>query len=213
MFTIKNIFIANEITYIFILFYLFLALKKNTNKRTIKLFFNFILFYAIGYILFILRNQIPDFISIVVANTLFAAGSLNLYMASKDIVNLDSRWKSRYIIPILIIFSSHIIFTYIHFSTNIRIIIFNIFIAIYTLLGALIFKKYPSEKYHFFDKITSMLFFSGSIIFIFIVLRTIEIRFNSYYLNNFDFMIFLPNIYMFVVNIWIVAAVSYRFKD
>jgi len=211
--SIKAIFILNIIILFILSFYILFLLKKTPQKRVLKLLLTFTLSYAIGYIIFILRNQIPDLISIIIANTLFITGSIGLYMMTKEILNLDSKWKIRYIIPIFVIFISFSIFTYIDFNTNMRMIIFNLFIAIYTMRGAFLLKKHALDSYKLFDKVSSILFLLGSIIFILITLLIIEVPINSYYLSNRNIFIYLPNIYMLVLNIWIASVLYYRIKD
>ena len=69
------------------------------NNLAIKYLTFFTFLYTIGFILLILRNQIPDFVSIVLANTLFAIGTLFLYFALKSLLDLNIKWRERYLIP------------------------------------------------------------------------------------------------------------------
>jgi hypothetical protein len=167
----------------------------------------------VGFVLLILRNQIPDFFSIVIANTFFAIGSLNLYVATRAIVNLDSKWHYRYYIPIVFIFVSFILFTYIDFNTPFRMVIYFTFATIYSFLSFYLFWFYASSEYRVFDKISAILFFIGILNASFMVLRVLFQDVTSYYFGNSDIFMYLPSINMLILSLWIAFLVRYRIKS
>jgi hypothetical protein len=187
--------------------------KKNSQNTAMKFITYFVVLYCLGFILFILRNQIPDFLSIVIANTFFALGSLCLYVAIRAIVGLNSKWQIRYWIPILIVFVGFYIFTLIDFNPNMRALIYSVFVLFYSLLDMWLFGFYASSKFYIFDKISSMVFFVGFVIFSLVAIESRIIHIDAYYFNNVNIIIYLPNIYMLMLNLWIISLVTYRIKN
>lgn len=183
------------------------------ENRVIKFITYFVVLYCLGFILFILRNQIPDFLSIVIANTFFALGSLCLYVTTRAIVGLDSKWQIRYWIPVLIIFVGFYIFTFIDFNSNMRALMYSVFALFYSLLDMWLFGFYTSSKFYTFDKISSIVFLVGAIIFLLRAIESRIIHIEAYYFNNVDLFLYLPNIYMLILNIWVILLVTYRIKN
>lgn len=212
MLDIKTIFFANIFVLFILSIYLVYLHKKNPSNRALKFVANFVIFYFLGLVLFILRNQIFDFLSIVIATTFFAFGSVSLYVATRDIVGLDSKWHSRYWIPILIVFAGHFIFTYIDFNTNMKMTIYYTFCVFYSSLSFWLFWFYSAKKFKVFDKISSLVFLIGCLIFLVILLRVHLLNVATYYFANTDIFILLPNLYMLILNLWIIALVTYRIK-
>lgn len=213
MLNIKIIFLINTfLLFIFSVFFIIYFLK-NPHNKIIKFITYFVSSYFLGFVLFIFRNQISDFFSIVIANTLFATGSLNLYLATRAIVNLKSKWEFRYCLPIFIIFMGHYIFTYIDFNIHMRVIIFNLFAMVYSFFSFLFFWKNSSIKYRIFDKISSIIFLIGSIMFFILSLYSYSINISAYYFSNTDFFLILPNLYILALNLWIISLIAYRIKN
>jgi hypothetical protein len=213
MSVIKVLFITNTIVLFSLTIYLLYKWKHDKHYRALKLLAIFIASYFIGHFLLILRNQIPDFFSIVVANTFFAIGSLNLYVATKAILNLDSKWYNRYYVPIVIIFLSFILFTYIDFNTSARIMIYYSFVTIYSFFSFYLFWFYRCEKFVLLDKITAIFFFIGVVNSSFMVLRVFMKNITSYYFGNLDLFIYSAAISMLFFCLWIILLVKYRIKN
>lgn len=193
--------------------YLLLKYQNNSHNRVLKLVSYFVISYFVGFVLLVLRNQIPDFFSIVVANTFFAMGSLNLYVATKTMLDLDSKWHYRYTIPILVIFLSFILFTYINFDTSMRMIIYFSFVAIYSWLSFYLFWRYSSEKLKVFDKLSAVVFLIVCFNALFIIVRVFLKNVPSYYFGSIDMLIYLPSINMLLLNLWVVFLIKYRIKS
>lgn len=210
---IKIVFIINIIILFLLSTYILLKYKKKLHNPQIRYLLLFVVCYLIGLILFVLRNNIPDFLSIVIGTTLFATGSVNLYIATRAVLGLDYHWKSRYYIPIFLVALGHTIFTYIYFSTAIKMSIYYSFAILYSTLSMWLFWRYASQRFHFFDKFSSVVFLIGVIIFFIILLRVLSINAESYFFSNTDFFIFLPNSYMLLLNVWFIALLKYRIKD
>ncbi len=209
----KMLFIINTVILLILAIYMLFLYKKNSQNRATKFITYFVVLYCLGFTLFILRNQIPDFLSMVIANTFFALGSLCLYVATRAIVGLDSKWQIRYWIPVLIIFVGFNIFTFIDFNPNMRALMYSVFALLYSLLEMWLFGFYTSSKFYTFDKISSIVFFVGAIIFLLRAIESRIIHIDAYYFNNVNLIISLPNIYMLVLNIWILTLVTYRIKN
>lgn len=213
MLDMKMLFIINTVILLVLSIYMLFLYKKNSQNRAIKFITYFVVLYCLGFILFILRNQIPDFLSIVIANTFFALGSLCLYVTTRAIVGLDSKWQIRYWIPVLIIFVGFYIFTFIDFNSNMRALMYSVFALFYSLLDMWLFGFYTSSKFYTFDKISSIVFLVGAIIFLLRAIESRIIHIEAYYFNNVDLFLYLPNIYMLILNIWVILLVTYRIKN
>lgn len=213
MLDIKTIFIANTALLLILSIYMALIYKKNIHNRTIKFITYFVVFYFIGLLLFILRNKVPDFLSIVIANTLFIAGSHSLYLATRDIVGLESKWHNRYWIPIVVVFIGFNIFIYVDFNSNIRMLIYAFYAIIYSFLSMSLFWVYTSAKFKIFDKISVIVFLISFLIETSVFLRFLFIKVSTYYFGNTDIFIYLPNLALFILNLWVIALVKYRIKN
>lgn len=213
MLEVKTLFIANTLFLSIVSAIMIFSYIKNQKNSAIKYLALFIVMHCIGFVGFILRNQIPDFISIVIANTLFAAGTLSLYLAVKAITGIKPIWHNRYLIPLLTFFIGFIIFTYVEYDTRARIFIYYFFCFIYTSSIAWLFWFKASEEFKIFDRVSSLFFTILFLIFLGIVFQTSFIRLQAYYFSNQNIFMILSIFIMFVLNLWTLLAIKYRVKS
>lgn len=189
---------------ILILFILFLSSMlfyiKNPNNRVIKFIILLAFFFFSGLILMILRNEINDFLSIVIANTLFALGTICLHIIVKEILSLNSSWQNRYWIPITLIFINFYFFTYLDYN-YIRAKVFFLFCMIYSIYFVYLFWKFKTKEFYIFEIFSLITFSIGSIIFSILFLHNPK-NYSLYYFSNTDILFILPNIYMILVTLW-----------
>jgi len=185
----------------------------NNNKKEQQLIFYFVLCYFLGLIFIVLRNKIPDFFSIVLSNTIFAVGSVSLYLGSKAILKLDSKWYIQHIIPIIIVFVGHFTFTYVYYNTQFRIFSYSLFASAFSFLSAHLFWKYKSKKYFLFDTISVFVFLTGALSFLLVALKVNLIDVSTYFFNNSKWIFLLPNLYLFLIVIWFVSLLLFRLKN
>ena len=98
---------------------------------------------ALGYILLALRNIIPDFLSIVCANTLFSSSFAIFYYAAHKFLGTCPRYNWLLYGPPLLICIGMLLFLD---SIVIRVLIFN---AIFIFQGILVLKILLSKKFNF----------------------------------------------------------------
>jgi len=187
--------------------------KINPKNRVIQFATYFSVLFFIAFFLFILRNKIPDFLSIVLANTSFAVGTISLYIAIKASLKLDSKWHVRDWIPILVIFVGFFIFTYASFSFNTRIVIYCLFATVYFSLMGWLFWVYGLKQFKLFDFMSILLFIYGAIAFLSVMIYANIEAISTYYFSNTSFIMYLPNIFYLLLNFWTVALVKYRIKN
>lgn len=196
------IFLAKVCYVILILFSFFcLYIKYYFNKDFAKYFFLSSLSFLIGLALIHLRYTISDFYSIVIANTILVSGQIYLYIAVLKLLGYEAYWKNRYFIPIGVIFIGYILFTYVYFNLPMRIFIFSVFFMISDGLIALIFWKIRNKK-EIVNKISSLIFFIGFIIFLISVINSFIVDLNVNYLSNNYFFMLLPYLYLILFFLW-----------
>lgn len=210
MLDLKIVFIINTFVLFFLSIYMFIKYKQNPYNRTIKFLTYFANCYFIGFLLVISRNKISDFISIVIANTLFISGTISLYIAIRALLNLDSQVHIRYIIPILIIFVGFFIFTYIDYNIEARLILFSSSCIFFASIYSWLFWFYSSEKFTLFDRVSCFLFIIEVMLFTTRILNSFSINIQAYLFRNESIFSYLPNLFMLTLNIWIVILVKYR---
>lgn len=213
MVNIIPLFILNAITFILLTCYIFFQYKNRLNILEFRYLFYFSLFGGISLSLLILRNIIPDFFSIVIANTFAAAGTIYIYLAARAIVGIEHKWHHRYWIPISILFAGMLIFTHITFSTETRFLIYFSFMALYNGLIAWLFYTYKSSKFKLFDLSSSIVFTIGTFIFFSVMLYSSFKETAQYLFNNVNFIIIFAPLYMLILSIWVVIALKYRIKN
>jgi hypothetical protein len=209
----KIIFAINTLVLLIISIISTVEYKKNTKNDSIKFLQLFIVLHFVGFVFFILRNQIPDFISIIIANTLFAIGTLSLYLATKSIMNIQPIWHNRYVVPIIIFFIGFIIFTYAEYDTRTRILIYYIMCFMYTISIAWLFWHTNSIKFKIFDKISAVLFTAVFLIFLGIILQTTFIKLQTYYFSNANTFMILSILIMDLLAFWTLFTIKYRVKN
>lgn len=213
MIDIKFFFLSNIILLLFLSFYMIILYIRDPKNRAIQFITYFTVFFFFAFVLFVLRNQISDFLSIVVANTLFAIAILFLYIAIKVSLNLDSKWHLRYWIPIIIFFVGFFIFTHLSFNFSSRLYIYCIFLIIYCIHFAWLFRLHKSEKFKLFDTLSSIFFLLGVVVFLLVIVFSNIESFSNYYFANINFALYLPNIFYFILNLWAVMLIKYRIKN
>ena len=200
------LFILNAITFILLTCCILFQHKNRLNILEIRYLFYFSLFWGISLCLLILRNIIPDFFSIVIANTFAAAGTIYIYLAVRTIVGIEHKWHHCYWIPISILFAGMLIFTYVIFSTETRFLIYFSFMALYNGLIAWLFYTHKSSKFKLFDLSSSIVFTIGTFIFFSITLYTSFKETAQYLFNNVNFIIVFAPLYMLTLSIWVIIA-------
>lgn len=213
MLDIKTVFIINIILITILSFYMLVVYIKNSRNRAIQFITYFTVLFFFAFILFYLRNQIPDFLSIVIANTLFSIAIVSLYIAIKDSLQLDSKWHIRYWIPIVVFSVGFFIFTHLSFNFSSRIYIYCIFVIIYCIHFAWLFWIYKSKEFKLFDTLSSILFLLGVIVFSLVMVSSNIETLSTYYFSNTTFALYLPNIFYFMLNLWAVVLIKYRIKN
>ncbi|MGB3751380.1 MAG: hypothetical protein WA945_07400, partial [Arcobacteraceae bacterium] len=176
----------------------------------IKYLTYFVVLHFIGFIFFVLRNQIPDFFSIIIANMLFAVGTLFFYLTIKTIVNEKTIWHNRYYIPVFMFFIGFIIFTYFIYDTKTRIIIYYFYCAGSIFPSAWLLWKNDSKNFKLFDKTTAILLFIISFIFISIIIQSIFIKLQDYYFSNNNIFMIVSIVIADLLSLWTLLALKYR---
>jgi hypothetical protein len=186
---------------------------KNKKNTTIRYFTAYSFIYFFAFFLFSLRNQIPDFLSIVVANSLLAASSITLYIITKKILNKLSHFSWRYYIPVFIILFGHAIFTYIGPNTQIKMVVFALFCIVYSSLQAYYFMAYGLKNHRTYNILSSLLFSSFALAFVLVIFYALSIQIHTFYFSNAHFILILPNILLFFLVFWVIYSVKNHAKN
>lgn len=213
MLDVKTLFIVGTLVLLLVSIIMIHSYKQNPKNKARKYLTLFILLHFIGFIGFILRNQIPDFVSIIVANTLFASGTLSLYIATKIITNKTPAWHNRYLIPLVIFAIGFIVFTYVEYDTSTRTLLYYLFCFIYTSAIAWLFWFNDSAAFRVFDRLSALFFATLSIIFLAVVFQTSFTQLQAYYFSNTNTFMILSIFIMIILNLWAVAVAKYRIKN
>lgn len=176
---------------------------KFPNEKYFHYFKLFAVSFLIGQILASSRNIIPDLFSIIIGNSLLVIGYIFLYIGIRDLLNLEAKWNNRYFIPIGVVFLGFIIFTYISYDVTMRIVIFSIFCTIYGSVVASLFWQKARNDFLLFDKISSLFFISGVVLFAIRTIKASMIQLPANYLNTTDLLILLVYVYLFFISIWL----------
>lgn len=163
---------------------------KYPKSRAVKLLSFYFLFFFLGLIATSLRNKIPDFISLQLGVVAFAVGYMFLYMAIKNMFGLESKWHKRYYIPIVLMFVGIFLFTYIYYDLHIRIVIFSIYIAIYTFATAWLLYEESVKHYKRFHQFIALIYLIVSFVF---MLRAVNAATFGYHLQVFYSTTFIVN--------------------
>lgn len=176
---------------------------KSPQKKYLKYFALFSIFFLIGQVLTSSRNIIPDLLSIVIGNTLLVLGYIFLYIGIRDLLNLDAKWHNRYFIPIGVILLGFILFTFVYYNVAMRIVIFSVFCVIYGSIVTLMFLKKARKEFKVFDYISACLFFIGVVLFTVRIIKASTIDLPANYLSTTDLMITLVYVYLFFMTLWL----------
>lgn len=210
---LRLLFMSNTIGFILLSIYIVTIFYKNRGNKKVLYITNFVLLYCVGFIFFVLRNEIPDFLSIVVANTLFAFGSMNLYIAIKLILDLETRWSLRHMVPVFIIFFGHFIFTYVDSNTQMKVAIYSLFVIVVATLQSRCFLLHQSLEFRLFDRLSSLFFALYVVVFLLVILYVFSNNIYTFFFSNAGFVMILPSVMTFILIIWIVTVVRYRLRD
>ncbi|MFA6740471.1 MAG: hypothetical protein WCR78_03170 [Arcobacteraceae bacterium] len=187
---------------ILIIISLFLWYKLPQEKYP-KYFALFSIIFLIGQMLTSSRNVIPDWLSIVIGNTLLCLGYMFLYVGIGNLLNLNAKWHNRYFLPIGVLLLGFILFTYVHYNVAMRIVIFSIFCVIYGSIVGWLFWKNARKGFKTLDNISAFLFFIGVIMFSIRTIKASTIKIPANYLSTTDLMITLVYVYLFFITIWL----------
>jgi len=209
---IKILFSVNLLILFVVSATLLMKYKNNRQNTSIQYLTYFIGLHFIGFILFVLRNEIPDFISIIVANMFFAGGTLFFYLAIKTLVNEKTIWRNQYYIPIIVFFIGFITFTYVIYDTKTRIMIYYFYCTVYVLPSAWLLWKHEASRFKLFDKATAVLLFIISFIFIAIIIQSIFIELQDYYFSNNNIFMIVSIVIIDIFGLWTLLALKYRVK-
>lgn len=213
MLDIKFLIITSFLSLFILLFISLFILYKYPQKRYSKYFLLFSIFFLIGEFLVIFRNVMPDFLTIVMSNTLFMSGYIFLYIAIRLLLGFEARWHRRYCIPIIVSFMGFWLFTYNYYDLSMRVIIFSIFCVLYGSLISLLFLKKSKEDFSVINKISALIFFLGVILFLIRTFLASIIELPPNYLNTTDIMIISVYVYLFFTTIWLgIIQLIYTFK-
>lgn len=210
---IKIIFTINTLMLLLISVYMIHTYRKKSHNQTIKFLTYFIVLHSIGFLLFILRNQIPDFLSIIFANTLFAIGTLFLYFTIKSLLHLDIQWHGRYLIPLITYFIGFVIFTYISYNTTTRIVIYYSYCVLFLSPSAWFLWFKSSSEFKTFDRFSAILFLSIIMLFLWVIIKASFLNLHTYYFSNSNIFMMLSNMVMMLLIIWTILCVKIRIKN
>lgn len=190
----------------------FFLIRRYKDKIFLKYFLAFNICFLIGQILVILRNSIPDFYSIVVGNILLITGQIFLYLAVKGLFKFEVKWKSRYLIPIFIAFCGFVLFTYIYYDTYMRIVVFSVLTAIYSIVLGKLFLTAPYLKLNILNLFTGFIFFLAFLLFTFRVINVFNVEFPVNYLKSTALMVTIPYVYMNFICVWLSLVFTLNLK-
>jgi hypothetical protein len=210
--SLKILYTITSVVLILFSIYSFAIYKKNKIDLALRYLTYFCTLYAVGLILFVLRNQISDFLSIPIANSLFAIGSICLYIAIRALINLEAKWQQSYWIPVLMIFIGFCLFTYISFDANIRMFIFYFFLLCISIIDTRLFILYSSSMSKTFNRFSIFVFLLCAVIFLSLCIYLLFHHVSSYFFSNIDIILYIPCFYMLLLNIWVYLAIQYRLK-
>lgn len=179
----------------------FLLYLKYPKSRIVKLLALYFAFFFFGLIVTSLRNKIPNFISLQLGVVSFAIGYMFLYMAIKHMLGLESNWQRRYYIPITILFMGIFLFTYMYYDLHMRIVIFSLYIAVYTFVTAWLLYESSVKYYKRFHQFIALFYLIISFVFI---LRAINSSIFGYHLQVFysnTFIINSPYISLIIISL------------
>ena len=181
----------------------FTLFYKFPQKKYFKYFALFPTFFLAGELLRTLRIVIPDFFSVVIANTLMVSGIMFLYIGVRAILNLESQWHNRYFIPVGVVLFGFILFTYIHYDVAMRILIFSAFTIIYASNISWRFFKYATKEYKVIDYISGTLFIIGIMVFLARSVKASMIEINVNYPKSAEILNIFIYAYLLFMTAWL----------
>jgi hypothetical protein len=181
-------------------------MKLFPTHKSVKYFFVFSLFFFVRQILTGLRNIIPDFLSIIIGNNLLISGHIFLYLATRGLFGIDSQWYNRYFIPIVVVLLGFIFFTYFIYDIQMRIVIFSLFCALYSIIIGWLFWEYTSSRFMILNRLTALVILASAVIFIIRAIKASIIQLPANYLTTTETTIVLPYIYMIIITVWLAVV-------
>ena len=159
---------------------------------------------ALGFLLLSLRGTIPDFLTVIVANTLMVIGLLLCFEGNRKFLGLaDSRWFSLNILALHALALGY--FTYIDQNVIVRIIIVSLFTAIVSGRNAFVFSRNMPPQANSIYKFASATYFAFTLL---ILLRAF-LTFEFSHIND----LYAPDwIQSIVLLIFIIFAVAWTFN-
>jgi len=165
------------------------------KNKTLKYLLGFNIGFLFGLLFMILRNSIPDFLTIIVGNTLLTTGYVFIYMAAKGLLKQETLWHFRYLIPVFVVFIGLVFFTYGYYDVGMRIVIFSLFCVIYGFALGLLFWKHAYGKFLLLYRLSALLSFASSGVFL---LRAFSASTFEIPVSYFQVLVF-PYIYLIVM--------------
>jgi hypothetical protein len=181
-------------------------MKNFPSHKSVKYLFVFSLSFFVGQILVSMRNTVPDFLSIIVGSNLQISGYLFLYLAVRGLMGIDSKWYHRYFIPIIVVLMGFLFFTYVIYDTQIRIIIFCLFCALYSIIIAWVFWDYSSSRFTILNKSTAGLFFILAIGLIVSAIKISIAQIPANFLRTNETILALLYIYWIIITMWLAVV-------
>lgn len=210
---LKILFATNILILFVTLSILIFNYTKDKQNKSLQISILYIFFHLIGFIFFVLRNQVSDFLSIILANFFFALGALFLFLSVKSMLKNNPIWYKRYLIPLFVFLVGFLIFTYVDYDTKSRVIIYYSFCSIFVLAAAYLFWTHSSPKFELFNKLSAILFLIIALVLIVMILQTSLLHIDTYYFSN-------KNIYMVIsigiidtLCLWTLLALKYKIKN
>lgn len=200
---LKTIITISFITLFVLVIISSLLATKFPSHKSVKYFFGFSFSFFIGQLFITLRNIIPDFLSIIVGSNLQILGYIFLYLATKGLVGIDSTWRHRYFIPFLTVVIGFLLFTYVTYNTQIRIVIFCLFCALYSVIIGWILWKHTPSKFLILNKFTAILFFILAIGFIFGTIEISIAKIPANFLRTNETIIIVLYSYWIITMLWL----------
>jgi signal transduction histidine kinase len=198
--TLGTVFVFSSLLYFFISFSLWKLLPK---EKSLKYFTLHGLLWIIGMTLVVLRGVIPDFFSIVIANSILVLGVAYLLKAAQTHFKKENNYTTLKVLLVFSIFISFSYFTYILPSYGIRTtILSSVLIPLFSLTGWLFWNSKQKGLFKI-NRITAIVLFMGSFLF-FIRALTIQDTPNSQdALYSTKLIMTIPYFYGIALNSWL----------
>ena len=156
---------------------------------------------AAGLLLLGLRGIIPDFISIVIANSLTVLGIGFLYVGTRNLLGAGSA-RHWHWIGAGAMFIACIVFTYISPNLPARIIAFSVTTVPFYAACGWLFWRHGETQLRVLDRFTALLCISGAFMLLARAIAAPSANVSPDYLTTRSWLIALPYFYMILSNAW-----------